>query len=100
MEKSRLIAAEWPAPENDHSTATSPTELVIFANNRIGMFEDISKIFTERQIDVKAMNARTNKQGKATITLSFDIHGTDELNGLMAKLRQIDGILDIERTSG
>ena len=46
------------------------------------------------------MNARTNKQGKATITLSFDIHGTDELNGLMAKLRQIDGILDIERTSG
>ena len=100
MERSRLIDAEWQAPENDQSTATYATEIVIFANNRIGMFVDISKIFTERQIDVKAMNARTNKQGKATITLSFDIHGTDELNGLMAKLRQIDGILDIERTSG
>ena len=45
------------------------------------------------------MNARTNKQGKATITMSFDIHGTEELNTLMAKIRQIDGVLDIERTT-
>ena len=37
-----------------------------------------------------------NKQGKATITASFDIHGIEELNNLMAKLRQIDGVLDIE----
>lgn len=64
------------------------------------MFVDISKIFTERQIDVKSMNARTNKQGKATITMSFDIHGIDELNTLMAKLRQIEGVLDIQRTTG
>ena len=100
IERNRLIDAEWQAPEDDHSSATYATEIAIFANNRIGMFVDISKIFTEHQIDVKAMSARTNKQGKATITMSFDIHGTDELNGLMAKLRQIDGVLDIERTSG
>ena len=100
IERNRLIDAEWQTPEDDHSSATYATEIAIFANNRIGMFVDISKIFTERQIDVKAMSARTNKQGKATITMSFDIHGTDELNGLMAKLRQIDGVLDIERTSG
>ena len=99
IERNRLIDAEWQTPD-DHSSATYATEIAIFANNRIGMFVDISKIFTERQIDVKAMSARTNKQGKATITMSFDIHGTDELNGLMAKLRQIDGVLDIERTSG
>ena len=98
IERNRLIDAEWQTPEDDHSSATYATEIAIFANNRIGMFVDISKIFTERQIDVKAMSARTNKQGKATITMSFDIHGTDELNGLMAKLRQIDGVLDIERT--
>ncbi len=64
------------------------------------MFVDISKIFTERQIDIKAMNVRTNKQGKATITMNFDIHGVEELNSLMAKLNQIEGVLDIERTTG
>ena len=50
--------------------------------------------------DIKAMSSRVNKQGKATITMSFDIHGIEELNNLMAKLRQIDGVLDIERTTG
>ena len=29
--------------------------------------------------------------------MSFDIHGIEELNNLMAKLRQIDGVLDIGR---
>lgn len=46
------------------------------------------------------MNARVNKQGKATITMMFDIHGIEELNSLMDKLRQIDGVLDIQRTAG
>ena len=100
IERSRLIDAEWQAEENDKSAATYSTEISIFANNRIGMYVDIAKIFTEREIDVKNMNARTNKQGKATITMSFDIHGTEELNSLMAKIRQIDGVLDIERTTG
>ena len=43
---------------------------------------------------------RTNKQGKATITMTFDIHGVEELNRLTDKLRQIEGVIDIERTAG
>ena len=100
MERSRLIDAEWQAPENDQSTATYATEIVIFDNNRIGMFVDISKVFTERQIDITSMNVRTSKQGKATIVMTFDIHGIEELNKLSDKLRQIEGVLDIERTAG
>lgn len=100
IERSRLIDAEWQSEESDKGAATYSTEISVFANNRIGMYVDIAKIFTERQIDVKNMNARTNKQGKATITMSFDIHGTEELNTLMAKIRQIDGVLDIQRTTG
>ena len=100
LERARLIDAEWQAPENDQGQAKYSTEIQIFANNRIGMFVDISKIFTERQIDVTNMNARVNKQGKATITMSFDIHGIEELNSLMDKVRQIEGVLDIQRTAG
>ena len=100
LERARLIVAEWQAPENDQGQAKYSTEIQIFANNRIGMFVDISKIFTERQIDVTNMNARVNKQGKATITMSFDIHGIEELNSLMDKVRQIEGVLDIQRTAG
>ncbi len=98
-ERVRLIDAEWQAPESDGKERYS-TEIQIYANNRIGMFVDISKVFTERQIDITSMNVRTSKQGKATIIMTFDIHGIEELNRLTDKLRQIEGVLDIERTAG
>lgn len=76
-------------------------ELSIYGVNRVGLFVDVSRIFTERQIDLKTMNARTNKSGdKATVVVSFETRGVEELNQLMAKLRQIDGVIDIERTTG
>ncbi len=99
-ERVRLIDAEWEQLESDGGKERYSTEIQIFANNRIGMFVDISKVFTERQIDITSMNVRTSKQGKATIIMTFDIHGIAELNRLTDKLRQIEGVLDIERTAG
>ena len=99
-ERGRLIDAEWQVAENPTSTEQYSTEIKIFANNRIGMFADISKVFTEKQIDITSMNVRTSKQGKATIIMTFDIHGTEELNRLTDKIRQIEGVLDIARTAG
>ena len=99
-ERGRILDAEWQQPETTTGREKYSTEIKIFANNRIGMFVDISKVFTERQIDITSMNVRTSKQGKATITMTFDIHGIEELNKLSDKLRQIEGVLDIERTAG
>lgn len=56
-------------------------------------------VFTEKQIDITSMNVRTSKQGRATIIMTFDIHGTEELNRITDKIRQIDGVLDIQRTT-
>lgn len=99
-ERVRLIDAEWHKAESEGGHERYSTEIQIYANNRIGMFVDISKVFTERQIDITSMNVRTSKQGKATIIMTFDIHGIEELNRLTDKLRQIEGVLDIERTAG
>ncbi len=100
FDRNRLIDAEWQDGASEEKSATYSAEITIYANNRIGMLVDISKIFTERNIDMKALNVRTSKQGNATITISFDTHGIDELNDLMAKLRQVEGVLDIERNAG
>ncbi|MDO5349808.1 MAG: bifunctional (p)ppGpp synthetase/guanosine-3',5'-bis(diphosphate) 3'-pyrophosphohydrolase [Lachnospiraceae bacterium] len=99
-ERSRLIDAEWQKAEADSGSTTYSTEIKVYANNRIGLFVDLSKVFTEKQIDITSMNVRTSKQGKATITMTFDIHGVEELNRLTDKIRQIDSILDIERSTG
>ena len=97
-ERERLIDAEWQASaEMAHIYSA---EIKIYAHNRVGLLVDISKVFTERQIDIKAMNTRINKQELATISTAFETKNREELHSLVEKLRQIDGVVDIERTTG
>lgn len=99
-ERARLIPAQWQAVEGEEVHEKYQAEIKIYADNRIGMFVDISKVFTEKGIDISSINVRTNKQGLATIMMTFNIHGTNELRILTEKLRQIEGVRDIERTTG
>ncbi len=98
IERGRLIEASWAADEGAQD-GKYMTEIVIYANNRIGILTDLSKIFTERNIDVNSINSRTSKSDIATISMTFATQGTEELNSLIAKIRTIDSIIDIERTS-
>lgn len=95
----RLIDAEWQAAASDVS-GRFPAEIRIFGNNRTGLLVDISKIFTERKIDVLGVNSRTSRQGTATISMSFEVESRVELDSLIAKIRQVESVIDIERTTG
>lgn len=98
-ERNRLIEAEWQ-DTGDSGSNTYSAEIKIFCTNRIGMVVDVSRIFTEEKIDITSINVKTAKNGTGTMTITFDIHGKEELNRLIEKLRQISGIIDIERTAG
>ncbi|MFP3155270.1 bifunctional (p)ppGpp synthetase/guanosine-3',5'-bis(diphosphate) 3'-pyrophosphohydrolase [Lachnospiraceae bacterium ZAX-1] len=98
-ERARLIDADWQGYEGGDNELYL-ADIRIYGNNRTGLLVDITKTFTERQIDIKAIHSTTSKQGIATISLSFSIKGKDELNSLMAKLRQVESVIDIERTTG
>ena len=97
-ERQRLVDAEWEHDDKDGQLYT--VEINVYANNRTGLLVDISKIFTERKIDLAAMNVRTSKQGTATIDMSFDVHNNEELNSLIEKVRQVESVIDIERSRG
>ena len=98
-ERERLIDAEWQSGAQTSAGEKYTTEIKIYGNNRTGLLVDISKILTERGIDVTSMNVRTSKQGTATITMSFDISSVDELNRIIDRLRQVESVLDIERSA-
>ena len=99
-ERVRLIDAEWQQGEDSHDTGLYMAEIKIFANNRTGLLVDITRIFTERKIDVSAVSSRTNKQGLATISMEFQVPGKATLNYLLAKIRQVESVIDIERSKG
>lgn len=100
IDKSRLIDAEWQRLDYAGLDEKYIADIKIYANNRTGLIVDVSKVFTERKIDVKTMNCRISKQGTATLEVGFEISGVEQLNELMAKLRATEGVLDIERTTG
>ena len=97
IERARVIDAEWQSEE----TQGKYTAVVqIYANDRKGLLVDISKAVTERNISINSINSRTNKQGIATLQLTFEVEGREELNRLIDKIRGIESVLDIERTTG
>ena len=59
-----------------------------------------NETFTEKNINIISLNTRTNKQGLVTMQTSFEIKSREELSRVVEKLRQIDSIIDIERTNG
>ena len=100
LDRSRLIEAEWEAEDEKEAGELYVAELSVYAANRIGLVVDISRIFTERKIDIGMINMRTSKQGTVTLDLSFSVHTIDELNDLIRQIRQIDSVLDVERKTG
>ena len=100
MERERLIDAEWQQDADVLNKGLYRAEVKIFGNNRTGLLVDITRVFTEREIDIQSIHSKTSKQGVATIEISFSTRGRAELNSLIDKLRQIESVIDIERTTG
>lgn len=98
-DRRRLIEAEWRTPDNKKDVDLYSTEIIVYGNNRSGILFDITKIFTERDIDVKSMNVRTSKRGKVTINIGFEVSSKEYLTTLVSKIRSVESVLDIERNS-
>ena len=98
-ERIRLIDAEWEASLTEER-GQYQAGIRMFANNRQGILMDVSKVFTEFKIDINSLNTHISKQGIATMEIGFVVTGRDELNRIVEKLRQIQSVIDIERTTG
>ena len=99
-ERERLIDAEWEDTSDAEGGGQYLAELKIFADDRQGLLMDVTKVFTEEKIDVKSVNTRTSKKGTATLDMGFIVQGREQLDTVIKKIRQIESVIDIERTTG
>lgn len=98
-DKARLLPAEWDiaiAKEDRLYNA----EVRIFARNNPGVLLEVTRILSEDKVNISSITARPGKNEVSTITVSFEIHGTAQLNMILNKFRQIDSVIDVERTQG
>ena len=96
-DRKRFIEAEWRTSENKSDKEMYATEIVVYCNNRSGILFDITKIFTEREIDVKSMNVRTSKKGTATSNIGVEVESKEYLRSLVEKIRNVESVIDIQR---
>lgn len=99
-ERARLIDVEWESNVAEKAEGQYLAEIKMYANDRKGLLMEVTKIFTESGVDVKSMNIRTSKQGTATIETGFIVHGREELSRIITRLRMLEDVIDIERTTG
>jgi len=99
-ERERLVAAEWEDSVIEDGTGKYLSEINVYTVDRQGMLLSITKVFTENKIDVKSMNIRSSKKGLVTVELGFIVNDKAELARIIDKIRQIDGVVDIERAVG
>ncbi len=99
-DRARLVEAEWQEPALVETGELYSTEINIYGTNRSGLLVDVSKVLTERKIDITSVNVRINKQGTATINMTFDIRSTEELQEIVDRLKRITSVLGVERATG
>lgn len=100
IDRVRLIDADWQQAPDEIGSEKYTAEIKVFAQNRNGLLADISKALTEKNVDILSLNTRTNKQGFATMSISFEIASREELIRIIDKIQAIESVIDIERTTG
>ena len=65
-----------------------------------GKLDTLTKVFMEKEININSINSKTSKQGIATIEVFFNKKGRQQIGSLVEKIRQIDNVIDVERTTG
>ncbi|MCM1107289.1 MAG: bifunctional (p)ppGpp synthetase/guanosine-3',5'-bis(diphosphate) 3'-pyrophosphohydrolase [Blautia sp.] len=99
LERARLIEAEWAADAGEE-LGDYRAEIKIYCHDRAGLLVDITKVFTGAEINISSMNSKTSRQGIATIDVGFHTKGREQIGRIVEKIRQIESVIDIERTTG
>ncbi len=100
-DRDRLIEATWNEEAGSKAVDKSfLAEINIFANDRPGLLQEISRIFSEEELSILRITTMTSKQKIATLTLSFEIHDTEQLEQICNRIRGIRDIRAVKRTNG
>ncbi|MDO4711195.1 MAG: bifunctional (p)ppGpp synthetase/guanosine-3',5'-bis(diphosphate) 3'-pyrophosphohydrolase [Peptostreptococcaceae bacterium] len=91
----KLVEVEWDqaigiAKEFD-------VEIAIQADDRRGLFVDVSKVFSDEKITVNSINARTNKDSIVAMNAGITVASKEQLKGIINKLKRVDGVLSVSR---
>ncbi|TMO82645.1 GTP diphosphokinase [Pseudoalteromonas spongiae] len=91
----RFIDVSWADEVCEHYAVTIRIE----ANDRQGLMRDISSVLANEKTNVLNMNLQTNNARQTAIfEMKIEINNIEQMNKLLVKLSQVDGVFSAVRT--
>ncbi|MGZ4835551.1 MAG: RelA/SpoT family protein [Terriglobales bacterium] len=95
-ESDRRIDVEWARPRKEDGTAGYPVKLTVFCDDRSGMLKQMTALISDENVNIRNIEART-ANSQATVDFVIDIEDLKHLERIVAGLRKIDGVHDVQR---
>lgn len=95
-EKARFIEVEWSRGENSISYNT---DISIIAEDRKGMFADISRTCEDMDVHIAGVNARSDKDSIVHMVMTLALSDTGEIQKVLRNLKNIHGVIDVYRSN-
>ena len=99
-EKDRVIEATWAEDAVQKKDDGFLVLINIYARDRAGLLNDLTRIFSEKDISILRISSVTNKQGIATLTLGFEVKSTQDLHDITTRIQGVRDVQAVRRTSG
>ena len=93
-EEERSIEVEW---YNDKAEVSYNVDIEVLANDRTGLLSDVVKEITNQKINIMGFNTRTSKDRIATIDVTLEVQGIEQLNQVVKQIRKIDSVYEVTR---
>ena len=90
----RLVGVEW---EDTGIKTIYQAHIAIVAGDKPGIMATISQAFAECGINITRANIQQGSHKRAYFDLSIEIHDVEHLNQILEKIRQVDGVIYLER---
>ena len=93
-EPSRWVNAYWDKSTKDEYKAT----LLITCISRVGMLADLTMELANIHVMIHNVSAKDSKDGRSDVHMTITVNGAEHLRSVMARLKKINGVLNIERS--
>jgi GTP diphosphokinase / guanosine-3',5'-bis(diphosphate) 3'-diphosphatase len=95
-EPERRIDVQWTRDKEDTLPAAYPVKLTLFCDDKWGMLKQITAVISDAKTNIRNIEARTGN-GQANIDVVLDITDLKHLEGIIAGVRKIPGVHDVQR---
>lgn len=95
-EPERWVSARWLT---NNSLQEFKAGLAILCESRVALMADVATLLADMRVMINAINTRELKDDKAYVYLTITVKSTDFLNVVISKLKNINGVINVTRSS-